>query len=361
MIVERTNYYAKPGRAEEVLAQRRAACAARVAMGLPAGSIRVKAEASADGPDVSWELAFASHAARQEDLDARAASAAFTAVRAGMSALIDRFERLVEERAPAAPGWAGDVPLEGHAIVPETHAFASDGRELKGYLFRPPGRGPWPLVIYNHGSGLDQGSEDAVQPGIAALLLSWGIACFYPHRRGYGNSPGPTWRSECPAETFSPAYNAQIIARLDKESDDVIAAHDHARGLPDIDPDRIAVMGSSFGGVNSLFAAAKDARFRCAIDFAGAAMNWDRNPDIAAAMIAAALRVAIPVFYGQAENDFSTRPTREIAAALAGGGKPYEARIYPAFGLTAWEGHLLAGRGQQIWAADVRSFLERWL
>jgi dienelactone hydrolase len=215
-------------------------------------------------------------------------------------------------------------------------------------------------MIYNHGSGLAKGAEDAVQPGVAAALMSWGIACLYPHRHGYGNSPGPDWRSECPAEVFSSDYNRQIIARLDRESADVVAAFRFARTLPGIVPRRIGVMGSSFGGVNTLLAASKEPGFRCAVEFAGAAMNWDRNADLAAFMIAAARRVTIPIFFIQAENDFSIRPTRELAAALAG--KPnVESRIFPAFGLTPWEGHLLAGRGPQIWGPDVRRFLERWL
>jgi dienelactone hydrolase len=360
MIVERTHYYAKPGQRDAVLANRRRACAVRVAIGLPAGTIRVKADQAADGPDVAWECSFATRAAHQADLDARGASADFEAVRAIMRALIARFERLVEERAAGAAGWAGDVALDGVAIVPREVAFRSGAYELKAYLFLPPGPGPFPCMIYNHGSGVTKGSEDAVQPGIAAALMSWGIACLYPHRHGYGNSPGPDWRSECPAETFSPEYNRQIIARLDRESADVVAALAFARTLPELMPERIGVMGSSFGGVNTLLAASKEPTFRCAVEFAGAAMNWDRNADLAAFMIAAARRVTIPIFFIQAQNDFSIRPTRELAAALEG--KPnVAAKIFPPFGITPWEGHLLAGRAPQIWGPDVRRFLERWL
>jgi hypothetical protein len=55
-IVERTQYYAKPGLAAEVLEQRRKASAVRVAIGLPAGEIFVK-HPSGDGsePDVAWQ------------------------------------------------------------------------------------------------------------------------------------------------------------------------------------------------------------------------------------------------------------------------------------------------------------------
>ena len=90
-------------------------------------------------------------------------------------------------------------------------------------------------------------------------------------------------------------------------------------------------------------------------------MNWDRNPVVAAHMIEAAKKIRVPIFFAQAANDFSTRPTTEIAAALAGSGVPFEAKIYPPFGHTPSEGHFLAGRGSLVWAADMRRFLEKHL
>jgi hypothetical protein len=95
-IVERTQYYAKPGLAAEVLEVRRKASAVRVSIGLPAGEIFVK-HPSGDGsePDVAWQCAFADAAARAADLAARAASAEFESVRVRMRTLYARFERQV--------------------------------------------------------------------------------------------------------------------------------------------------------------------------------------------------------------------------------------------------------------------------
>ena len=93
MLVERTHYYAKPGRAAEVLRTRRRASEVRRRLGLPAGRIFTRSATAAEGPDVVWECAFADPAAHARDLDARARSEEFGAVRAHMTALIDRFER----------------------------------------------------------------------------------------------------------------------------------------------------------------------------------------------------------------------------------------------------------------------------
>jgi hypothetical protein len=78
-------------------------------------------------------------------------------------------------------------------------------------------------------------------------------------------------------------------------------------------------------------------------------------------MIAAAARIAMPLFLIQAANDYSIRPTRELAASLADSPRPVWSRIYPAFGINPMEGHLLESRGAMIWGDDVRLFLERYL
>ena len=65
--------------------------------------------------------------------------------------------------------------------------------------------------------------------------MSWGIASLLPHRRGYGASEGPAWREEVPARFGTEDYDRQLAARLDRESDDVLAALDVVAALPEID------------------------------------------------------------------------------------------------------------------------------
>lgn len=98
MIVETTNYFAKPGLAEAVLERRREGCRLRKSLGLPPGRIFVNrggTNPDKQGPDVRWECSFADEAAFQADLAARDASPEFGAQRREMGALTDRFERHV--------------------------------------------------------------------------------------------------------------------------------------------------------------------------------------------------------------------------------------------------------------------------
>jgi dienelactone hydrolase len=360
MIVERTNYYAKPGQEDAVLAARRAACAVRRVLGLPVGAIRVKR--SGDGPDVTWECGFPTEAAHNADLTARSASPEFEAIREQMRGLVLKFERLVEYAETTLDShWSGDRDLGGQAIVPQEITFRSFGQQLKGYLYLPPGPGPFPCMVTNHGSGIAQGTSDVCRPGCGALLMGWGIASFLPHRHGYGNSTGPAWRDDVTGEPGSEDYDTQLVARLERESEDVLAALGVLLTRPEIDPAHIGVMGSSFGGVMTLLAASKSDRFRCAIEFAGAAMNWEKAPRLRAQLLAAAQRLSHPIFFIQAANDYSIGPTVDLAEAAAAAGRAVTSQIYPQWGLTPDEGHLFESRGAQIWGPDVRRFLERWL
>lgn len=361
MIIERTVYLPKSGKLDEVLATRRRASEIRRAIGLRAGEISIESDGEELPLRVQWQCQFADKAAHQADLDARAASGDFEKIRETMGGLIDSFERQILRPVPMAGSALRKTSLSGVPIVPQEVTFTSDGRELAGFLFRPPGEGPFPLMVTNHGSGIAQGTQDLCRPGVAALLMSWGVASLLPHRRGYGNSPGTPWREDVSAEYGTPEYDTQLAARLDAESDDVIAARKFAATLPGIAPGHIGVMGSSFGGTVTLFAAAKDPAFRCAVEFAGAAMNWDRTPGLRKVMHAAAARLTQPVYFMQAENDYSVRPTRELAEGLSGAAMPLKSKVYPSLGLSRDEGHFLYRDGTLVWAQDVHDFLEEHL
>lgn len=361
MLTERTTYVPKSGQFDAVLATRRRACAVRRAIGLRPGRITIETD-RAEGPAcIQWQCDFPDDATWAADLDARAASAEFEAVRATMRELIDRFDRQVLRPVPLDGSVLTEHDIDGVPVAPEECEFESDGRMLRGYLFRPPGEGPFPCMVINHGSGIHQGSTDWCNPGVAAMLMSWGLAAFLPHRRGYGNSPGTPWREDVSAEYGTDDYDMQLSTRLDAESDDVVAARAFLAALPDIDETHIGVMGSSFGGTNTLLAAAKEPAFNCAVEFAGAAMNWDRTPALRELMTGAAARLTQPVFFAQAANDYSIRPTKELAASLEGTGKIVRSRVYPALGVTKDEGHFLFGRGVVVWGRDVREFLEAYL
>ena len=61
----------------------------------------------------------------------------------------------------------------------EKVAFESDGLTLVGYLYRPDGAGPWPALIWNHGSEKDPGAGPQFDTVAAAFTRLGRVeACF---------------------------------------------------------------------------------------------------------------------------------------------------------------------------------------
>ncbi len=254
-----------------------------------------------------------------------------------------------------------DTALIETAIVPRVVSFDSGTERLTGYLYLPPGPGPFPCIITNHGSAIEQGTDDVCRPGTASLFMSWGYASFLPHRRGYGESTGTPWNVEVDAKFGTDLYDQQLVARLEAESDDVIAAIEHVAQFSEIDAGRMAVLGSSFGGTVTLWAATKSSRIRCAVDFAGAAINWDHTPQLRQAMIEATLEIKCPIYFLQAVNDYSIGPTQTLGALHGEASHPISSKVFEAFGITKDEGHYFEKYGSLIWGPEVRGFLQHWL
>lgn len=235
--------------------------------------------------------------------------------------------------------------------------YPSANRDLAGYLFVPGGDGPFPTMIVNHGSG---GFRPTIRE-VAKEFNRLGYAAFLPVRRGYHDNPGPHWRSYLTSAEASPAWGRQVVDALFQENDDVLAALDWLVVQPGVDSARIGITGISFGGIMTLLAAGRTDRFRAVINFAAAAMTWERAPALQVALLDAVRRTTTPLFLIQAQNDFSLAPAYVLGAELARLGKPHETRIYPPNGTTPTEGHALFTTGITTWSADVARFLRRWL
>src|SRR5476649_2496690 len=71
--------------------------------------------------------------------------------------------------------------------APEIVHFQSGGHELGGEIFKPTGSGPFPVVLYNHGSAAGMLNSQASKI-IGPLFASKGWIFFMPYRRGQGMS-----------------------------------------------------------------------------------------------------------------------------------------------------------------------------
>lgn len=71
----------------------------------------------------------------------------------------------------------------------ERVAFKSHGLALTGFLFRPEGRGPFPVVLWNHGSEKNPGGGPQFDT-VAGIFVPHGYVVFAPIRRGHQMSEG---------------------------------------------------------------------------------------------------------------------------------------------------------------------------
>jgi dienelactone hydrolase len=238
--------------------------------------------------------------------------------------------------------------------------FPSGKLTLHGFLYRGAGDGPLPAILWNHGSERLPGRL----PELGPFFSSKGFVFFVPHRRGQGRSANTApyvmdvLRQE--GEQRGPAARSAMLVEMMKvHLQDQLAALAYLRSLPFVDPKRIAVMGCSFGGIQTLLAAESAPDIRAAVDFAGGAESWQGSPDLRARMTSAARNAKVPVFFVQAEGDYDLAPSRSLAKEMEKAGKAATIHIYPAVGRTQQENHEFCVRGVEAWGPDVVSFIEK--
>ncbi len=241
------------------------------------------------------------------------------------------------------------------AAQPQPHevTFQSGKLQLHGFIYKPDGPGPFPAVLWNHGSEKLPGSR----PELAAFYTSHSFVFFVPHRRGQGRSPGEYIQDL--VMKVPPSQRAEKMVELQEaEVEDVIVALTFLKAQPFVDPRRIAVSGCSYGGIQTLLAGERDLGVGALVPFAPAAMSWAQNQPLHQLLRKAVDNAQAPVFLIQAENDYDLGPSHELSKEAEKKHKDFQSKIYPAFGHTHQEGHgAFCSTATDIWGADVLSFL----
>jgi carboxymethylenebutenolidase len=176
---------------------------------------------------------------------------------------------------------------------PELITFASGDLALKGFVWKPEGPGPFPAIVWNHGSEKLPGTVDSVAP----YFVSRGYIFFVPHRRGQGRSPGAYIMDQLNAATSPEQRSRMLVALNEVHLQDQLAALAYLRSLPYVDQNRLVVMGASFGGIQTMLAIERGSGYRVAVNCSGAAQTWRGSPDLRARLTAAASKATIPVFF----------------------------------------------------------------
>ena len=226
------------------------------------------------------------------------------------------------------------------------------GIKLETTLFRPPGDGPFPLVIINHGK--DPGDPHLQPRGRFVLaareLLSRGYAVAVPMRQGFADSTGPYISDGCDIEA-----NAKAQAR------DVLAALAALARRPDIDASRTIVMGQSHGGLATMALESFNPKGVVGlVNFAGGLRlkNCDRwRTELTSAMTDFGHHAPLPSlwFYGDNDQTFDSDLWQGMFKGYTDAGG--QARLV-AFGTFRDDAHKMfaSGPGLKIWVPAVGDF-----
>jgi carboxymethylenebutenolidase len=267
----------------------------------------------------------------------------------------------VQSAPPAASAPIASAPAASAAAEEEV-TFPSNGYMLAGCIVRPAGPGPFPAVIYNHGSEKDP--RRCGPPELARAYVEHGYAFFAFQRHGHGQSPGDyivDLEKRMRAEASSPAARGQSsVALHEAYNRDVVGAVEWLMRRPEIDRRRVAMTGVSYGGIQTLLTAEKGLGIRAFIPFAPGAMSW-ANQALDQRLAQAARNAKAPLFLAQAQNDFSLGPSQVLGPIIRAKGAPNDAKVYPPNGTTHEQGHggFAVRGGIPAWGPDVFGFLDR--
>ncbi|BCW73514.1 alpha/beta fold hydrolase [Arthrobacter sp. NicSoilB8] len=170
-----------------------------------------------------------------------------------------------------------------------------DGVILRGWLFQPEGEGPKPAITMAHGFAAVK--EHGLETFARAFAAQGFVVLVHDHRN-FGASEGSPRHDIDPWRQIADWRRAITFLEL----------------RPEVDPDRIGIWGTSFGGGHAIVLGATDRRLRCVVAQVPTISGYDQgqrrvSPDATAALEAAFAEDARQPFRGRAP-----RKTRVVSS-----------------------------------------------
>jgi dienelactone hydrolase len=241
-------------------------------------------------------------------------------------------------------------------IVMVMSGSGASATALETTIFKPPGAGPFPLLVMNHGK--DPG-DPHLQKRDRFLVLSRefvkrGYAVMVPMRRGFSKSSGEY-----------ADYGCNMTDNGYLQAEDLQATLEYAQRQTWIDKNRIVIAGQSYGGLATIaFGNRRFPGVRGLINFAGGLRadggdcQWQNALVNAFATYGAKSSAPSLWFYGQNDSYFN----HEMAARMHGayvraGGN---ARLV-AYGPFKADAHGMIGSrdGVRVWWPETEKFLRQ--
>ena len=235
---------------------------------------------------------------------------------------------------------------------------------LEVVIKKPSGSGPFPLLVFNHGStgrGTDSNLFTATyaSPQIADFFVEKGWIVAFPQRRGRGKSDGLYDEGFAPdrAQGYS-CDSGRSLPGADRALDDIKAAVDTLQQRSDVAAGRILIGGVSRGGVLAIaYAGMHPEQVLGVLNFVG---GWMGEGCSTAAEINGALfqrggKFGRPTLwlYGQHDRYYSIEHSRsnfDVFKKAGGNGEFFE------YAVPGGIGHALLAY-PNLWSGDVERYL----
>jgi dienelactone hydrolase len=167
-------------------------------------------------------------------------------------------QEIVQGACVAATGWDGTAcrRFATRSVMRAPTPFVEGGQavELEVVLYTPPGTGPFPTVMFNHGS-TGNGSDPSQftvtfqSESVARFFAERGWQTAFPQRRGRGTSGGLYDEGFTPDRSGYSCDQAIALSGASRALADLDAAVDFLRGRVEVDTTRMLAAGTSRGGI----------------------------------------------------------------------------------------------------------------
>lgn len=222
------------------------------------------------------------------------------------------FPWLLALLAFGTPAPAGEFQF---TISGESFTYSDPQRSFGGLILIPPGSGPFPVIVFNHG----QGGSPQGYPNVQAMR-DWGAVVIAPTlAHVLGGTTAPETTGHCPENLARGLATVEAIG-----------------AQPFVDPDRIAIFGHSKGAYATIgLVSALGAAVRVAGMTAGGIVPDSAGVNQAAPTSTEASGVVAPfiMFHGNIDNAVPPQRSLDFHAELVARQVPAMRIVYPVDGL----------------------------
>lgn len=227
---------------------------------------------------------------------------------------------------------------------------------LETTIFKPPGNGPFPLLIMNHGKdpGNPHNQKRDRFVSLSREFVKRGYAVIIPMRKGFSKSSGDY-----------EDYGCNMTANGQLQADDLQNTLEYARGQSWVDKSRIVIAGQSYGGLATMaFGTRNYPGIRGLINFAGGLRNDDGSCQwqisLVKAFAAYGARSMVPSiwFYGKNDKYFNHDIAFKMHTAYVSSGGNAKLIAYDTFKKDA-HGMIGSRDGIKVWWPETEKFLQQ--